>query len=98
MSKSIWYNPDHDFIGSTGVDTIEELAALVVQDGEVAELFDAPATVESVVEALDAIGVEPFIIPSAHLYRESYDTGYSWPCSIDARPGRGYVKVVGVHR
>lgn len=102
MRKSIWFNPEADYIGATGVNSVEDLAELVLADGSehIVDLFDfdpdVELTVSDVAKVLDFYGVRPEIVPVSYLRREQWDSAQTFPCEIDARPGRGYVKVLGV--
>lgn len=98
MSKRIWYNPEVEYIGATGVNSAEEMATLALEDGEVLNALDVDegATVSDVVKVLNIHGILPEIVPSSYLRRERWDATQTTACAIDEKPGRGYVKVLGV--
>lgn len=107
MTKKIWYNPDAEYIGATGCDSIREMAELAKADtGNGIEdlLFggdgDGPVvnnpTVEDFEARLKSMGVEPVTIAAAHARQESWEPEWMLPCAVGDKPGRGYVKVLGV--
>lgn len=100
--KNIWYNAECSYVGATGVDSVEEMAELALAQGNehIIDLFDFDPDVDlmlsDVVKVLNGLRVEATVIPAAHLHRERWDSGNSWTVALDAKPGRGYVKVLGI--
>jgi len=107
MTKKIWYNPDAEYIGATGCDTIREMAELAKDDtGNGIEdlLFNGEGdwpvienpTLDDFEARLIAMGVEPVRIAASHARQESWEPEWTHACAVGDKPGRGYVKVLGV--
>lgn len=100
--KRIWFNADLDFLGATGVNSLREMAELALADGneyvlETVMVFDDERpTVEAVEKHLEWLGVKAERVPTAILHNEYWEMTFVYPCAFDDKPGRGYVKVLGV--
>lgn len=97
--RQIWVS-EYDWIGAIGVDTVEEFAALVMTSEEAREeLTGHPdASLARVMTGLTvAYHVHAIKVPVPVFRLEYWDGSNIHSMDIDARPGRGYVKVLGVH-
>jgi len=91
-----WINEDN-YLGVMGADDLEGMVAAIMASPETLDSFD-PRTEEQVRAMLDGATIEPVKIPTAILHHETWDGGQVRRLpSIDARPGRGFVKVLGIH-
>ncbi len=91
---------------ATGVDTVDELAQLIADEGgyTIRHLLGLPSPegddelpVAQVLEALAERKVHGYLIPGPHFRQEYWDAAQMFECALDAKPGRGYVKVVLVN-
>ena len=97
-TKRIWYNSEVEYIGARGVDTVREMAELAIESGTIIDVFDMPedTTIEDMEAKLSWYGVEAVAVPISHFDRERWDSGVVRTIPLDASPGRGFVKVLGV--
>lgn len=97
----IWINESGSYLGAIGVNSVSEMAQLIVDQGE-RDYFDALyledelPNVQTVERALELMQVHPILLSSGEYRKEQWDNSKVFPCEFDSRPGRGYVKVLGV--
>lgn len=100
MKKAVWYNPEVSFIGAVGVSSARDVARLIlyVDPGilDVLDIEDEDPTVEQVADELTDMGLRAMAVPTALLKQEVWDSAHVRNIDMDAKPGRGYVKVLGV--
>jgi hypothetical protein len=107
MTKNIWYNPDAEYIGATGCNTIREMAELAKGDtgNGITELLfggngDGPVienpSLDDFEARLNAMGVEPVTITVTRARQEIWEPEWMRPCAVGDKPGRGRIKVLGV--
>ena len=94
-----WIGADGDFLGVSNAYSLDEMAQAIVADDHtawyLAEHYDVGmGTVESVLAWLDEVDVRSVKIPARNFHDERWLNEF--PCAMDANPGRGYVKVLGV--
>lgn len=99
--KKIWYNPDVEFIGAMGVNSVREMAELALAAGneeiiDVLDFIEDNPSVETVAAHLEWRGVTAERIPTTYLRREQWEMANVYPCKFEDKPGRGFVKVLGV--
>lgn len=96
--KAVWIS-EHDYLGCLGADNVREMAELVHADIDAFDSLDLSInpTIDEVEARLNLYGVHPVIVPIPIFRQESWDGAWVFPCAQDAKPGRGYVKVLGVH-
>lgn len=97
--RQIWVS-EYDWIGAIGVDTVEEFADLVMTSEEAREELTSwpDATREQVMTALTvAYDVHAIKVPVPVFRLEYWDGSNIHDIAISDNPGRGYVKVLGVH-
>lgn len=94
----VWLT-DADYLGCTGANSVREMAEAVHRDPEILDCLNlcGEPSIEDVEAALSRQGVSPITIPVPVFRRERWDGAWMAPCAPDAKPGRGYVKVLGVH-
>jgi hypothetical protein len=99
MRKRIWFNPEAEYIGATGVDTVHGMAELALLNGDIPDVLGLAdgATVEQIEEALNFHEVHPVTVGASTFWKERWPDDRMYPCAIDASPGRGFVKVLGVN-
>ena len=99
MSKEIWFNGDGDFVGASGCDSFEEMAELMIAEPDFLDYLFGYGTVSTgipaIVKQLEFVGATVMRVPAAWMRMER------WPeqpaeMSIHDRPGRGFVKVIGL--
>jgi hypothetical protein len=108
-NTNVWLGADGEYIGSTGTNSVREFAEAIAahDDGGVVieTLFgnddmdldglhaDGNLT-ELIEQRLNEVGVKAVRVPA-----RSFSNDY-WrntiPCEIDAKPGKGFIKSVGV--
>lgn len=94
-----WIGADGDYLGVSSVYSLDQMAAAIAADESVcwhlAEYHDVDtSTASSLREWLDAVDVRPAKVPAATFHSDQWP--YEIPVALDAKPGRGYVKVLGV--
>jgi len=99
--KSIWYNPDASYLGTTGCNSVREMAELVFADPGYFELLlswvePEDITLDRVEAELDVLGVRAQTLSIAHSRMGSWNPALVTVCAVDAKPGRGRIKVLGV--
>lgn len=99
---------EHDYLGVVGADSVREMAEIACSDPDtedaVAEILcahsegdDVPSsTVDAVAALFEELTVSAIRIPVPVFASEKWDESKCFPCAIEDRPGRGYVKVLGV--
>lgn len=94
-----WIGADGDFLGVSNAYSLDEMAQAIVADYHTAwylkeyDEVDTSST-ESVRAWLEEVDVRSVRIPARWFHEERWADEY--PCAMDAHPGRGYVKVLGV--
>lgn len=100
-----WITED-TYLGVVGADSLDDMASIIATHPDAAEVRDElegaddvfdPRSVEQVRAFLDTVTVEPVIVPVPVYRQERWDGSHMYPTAIDAKPGRGRVKVLGVH-
>lgn len=98
-SVDAWIGADGDYLGVSNVFSLDQMAATIAADEEVcwhlAKYHDVDtSSVERVRAWLDEVDVRPAKVPAATFHNDQWP--YEIAVAIDANPGRGYVKVIGV--
>lgn len=105
MKKQAWEAFDGDFIGATGVDSIEGFASAIIDAGleesildgtEIATERPRQELISLVAAGLVEMGARCLRVPVATFKQEIWNYEPD-PMAFDAKPGRGYVKVFGVN-
>ncbi|ANJ26797.1 hypothetical protein [Agromyces aureus] len=100
MTQRIWYNADVDYIGAVGISSVREMAELAVKEPDITDALGLheveDPTVEQVEEVLNELNIEASRVPAAVLHNERWD-GVIATIPLDAKPGSGYVKVLGTN-
>ncbi|WP_066586270.1 hypothetical protein [Cellulomonas timonensis] len=104
-----WATED-PYLGVVGADSLDDMASIIATHPDAydvravveehSEDHDAPidaTDVEQVRAFLDTVTVEPVIVPIPVYRRERGGGSRMYPTGLDAKPGRGRVKVLGVH-
>lgn len=100
----VWQAVDADYIGSTGTNSIEEFAhAILTSDdpgiheviGLDEDVMAEDTMLSRVINFLESHGAKAVAVPTRILGEERWNGRYR-EIEMDARPGRGYVKVIGV--
>lgn len=98
MKKNIWYSEETGFLGSTGVESVREMAELAATDRDICDILgigEWPTSIDAVETELNGLGIRAESVPAGMLYSERWDSNKTRFISIDERPGRGRVKVLG---
>lgn len=100
MSKQVWISEDGGFIGARGVNSVREMAELIATEPDLFDSLyldiDTPEA-EHIEQALIGLGVHAMILSVGEFAKERWDDSRVFPCDFGDKPGRGYVKVLGVN-
>lgn len=100
MTKTVWYNGDVDFVGGSGMNTLQEFTEEILksEDEGMKEIFSnlgADFTYESVHSALLEEGVSAIKVPNNIVNDESWSEDDIERISENETVGKGYTKVFG---
>jgi hypothetical protein len=108
LKPSVWIGADGAFLGSTGTNSVEDFARAILAEGDrdMLDLLDEYGVDERLDEYPDAehlgliaarlteLGAYACKVPVRQWGKESWSDVYE--IAMHERPGRGYIKVVGV--
>ena len=100
IKTQAWVTED-DYLGVTGADSLDEMVTAIMASQDalfgLSETGLNVATEAEVRELLEGEVIHPVKVPTAYLHAERWDGSRIFPLgSLDEKPGRGYVKVLGV--
>jgi hypothetical protein len=108
LKPRVWIGADGAFLGSTGTNSVEDFARAILAEGDpdMLDLLDEYGTgarhgdvseddrLDHMVDRLTELGAYACKVPVRQWGDESWSDVYE--IGMYERPGRGYVKVVGV--
>jgi hypothetical protein len=99
-TKRIWYS-ETEYIGSTGYDTVRELAEAMLATPDFRDTFednDDPQSLDQAEAYLTSEGARVDHVPVSVFGKEVWDSNFVRErMPFDDKPGRGYIRVLGVN-
>jgi len=99
--KNIWYSGEAEYIGSTGYATVRDLAEAMLATADFRDTFegnDNPTSLDEAEALLVDMGIRADHVPTSVLSQERWNSSVvRMGMPLDAKPGRGYARVLGVN-
>jgi hypothetical protein len=101
MKKQIWFSDGAKYLGSTGFETIRDVAEAMLADSSFRDVFegnDDPTSLDEAEAYLVQAGMHVDHVPVSVFHQEVWNMDHVLTrVPFDAKPGRGRVRVLGVN-